>query len=56
MEVKRFYYPRQFKNRGENERMQYNIGILELEKDLSENYGYIGIDMSKSNIKTNDKV
>ena len=36
---------------GEKEASEYDIGVLELEEELAEEYGYLGIDSRENNIK-----
>ena len=49
--VKKFYYPLEYKTKTGMERSKYDIGVLELEEDISEEYGYLGIDASKKNVE-----
>ena len=47
--VKKFYYPPEYKTKTGMERSKYDIGVLELEENISEEYGYFGIDASEKN-------
>ena len=47
--VKRFYYPKEYRTEINKERSKYDIGVLELGEDVSDQYGYIGIDSKQEN-------
>ena len=48
--VKNRYYPEEYRTtHDKSESTKFDFGILELENDLEEEYGYLGIDMSEDN-------
>ena len=53
--VKSYFFHEKYKTETvENEKNKYDIGLLELEKDLLEDYGYLGIDSRGENMKEGD--
>ena len=55
--MKSYFFHEKYKTATvEIESSKYDIGLLELEKDLLEEYGYLGIDSSEENIKKGEEV
>ena len=54
--VKKCYYPPEFETLPEKDKSEYDIGVVELEEDLSGRYGYLGIDASEENLEGVDEV
>ena len=48
IKVKNFFYPEEFKYSKE-EASNYDFGVLELEEELEETNGYVGIDAREVN-------
>ena len=54
--LRRYFFDKKYRTETEeNEKSKYDIGLLELEKDLLEDYGYVGIDTQKDNIKSGEE-
>ena len=51
IEVKRSYFPDEYKELSKGEENEYDFGVLELEEEQENHYGFLGIDMGESNIK-----
>ena len=47
-QAKKIYFPEEYKHREDG---KYDYGIIELEEDLEESYGYLGIDTRDNNIE-----
>ena len=45
--VHKAYYPTQYQEKENQESSCFDFGVLELEHDLEEEYGYLGIDTRK---------
>ena len=55
--MKNYFFHEKYKTETvENEKNKYDIGLLELEKDLLEEYGYLGIDSKEENVKEGEEV
>ena len=51
MKVKKAYYHENYAKKSDpREASLYDFGVLELEEDLAEEYGFLGIDTRKENI------
>ena len=44
LKVKKAYYPEEYKILRDSEASEYDFAVLELENELNEEYGYLGID------------
>ena len=44
IKVKEFHYPREFRTLEGGKASEYDFGVLELEEELKETNGYLGID------------
>ena len=42
--VKEFHYPEEYRRVKDNQAPKFDFGIMILEEDLAEDYGYFGID------------
>ena len=54
--VKKAYFHELYSNKSGKEASRYDLGVLELEKDLEGSYGYLGIDTRMENIKIQEKI
>ena len=53
--VKKAFYPEEYKSVKLNE-SEFDFAVLELEHDIKEGYGYIGIDMRDGNTEENEEI
>ena len=53
IKVENFYFPENFKTEGES---KYDFAILELGRDLSGEYGFLGIDSDEENIEKEEEI
>ena len=44
VQVKKFYFPEEYIKAKDGEELQHDFGIVELEEEMEEMYGYLGID------------
>ena len=50
--VKNQYYPKEYKNN--SKASEFDFAVLELEKEIGDYYGYLGIDVSEGNAEDVD--
>ena len=57
VKVKEAYFHEEYqKSQSKKEATPYDIGVMELEEDLEEDYGYLGIDARKENLQLKEKI
>ena len=56
IEAKQFYFPEEYCQLKGGEEHKYDIDVIELEQELDEMFGYLGIDTRKENAEGVEKV
>ena len=54
VKVIKYFYPKEYIEKGLEEASKYDYGVLQLEDSLEDAYGYIGIDTSNENKRANE--
>ena len=56
VKVKEAYFHEEYKKKSKKEVLPYDIGVMELEEDLENDYGFLGIDTRKENLQIKEKI
>ena len=54
--MKKFYFREEYRKAKEDEENKYDFGIVELEEEMEEIYGYLGIDTRSENAEGVEKI